>query len=391
MSPNQGMPPEAAIAVNDLLDNCAEIQEGQQVLIVAATDGLYGGINIVDRETVSWIQAAVQQRGANPSVLWLDIPVRPNVLWPNTPNQESVWRVPPVLREALAGADVFINHVVDLSFEEELKELPEIMREHNVPMVRNMATTAPMFTSAWAITPYKLVCELRYQTAVLIQPGLRWSMTHSNGTHLEGTINEQTAGNPYGARRSVGLYRPFPEGVFPALVTTDTEGTLVFERTGPLWARHIGIPAAFRQPVRLSVEKGLVKAYDGGEEARTIQRFYEAMSRIMGDSAYQIRGVHGGIHPHANMSEHLCPDPHYREFIEHHGWSSIHVHLGNGRPAADFPFNLHVSAEMRGASLRVGDRFLFEDGRLAAMDHPEVKAIAARYPGLPGLEPELWQ
>jgi hypothetical protein len=27
------------------------------VLIVAANDGLYGGVNIVDRETVAWVHA----------------------------------------------------------------------------------------------------------------------------------------------------------------------------------------------------------------------------------------------------------------------------------------------------------------------------------------------
>ena len=40
------MPRSAAIAVNDLLDTCAEIKPGQQVLIVAATDGPVGGTTL---------------------------------------------------------------------------------------------------------------------------------------------------------------------------------------------------------------------------------------------------------------------------------------------------------------------------------------------------------
>jgi hypothetical protein len=30
-------------AINDLLDNCAQVKRGQRVVIVGAVDGLYGG------------------------------------------------------------------------------------------------------------------------------------------------------------------------------------------------------------------------------------------------------------------------------------------------------------------------------------------------------------
>jgi hypothetical protein len=68
------IPRQASIVVNDLVDNCAQIKRGQHVLILAAIDGLHGGVNIVDQETVAWVEAAVQSRGAYASVLWTDIP-----------------------------------------------------------------------------------------------------------------------------------------------------------------------------------------------------------------------------------------------------------------------------------------------------------------------------
>ena len=40
MSVITSMPRRVAIAINDLVDSCAEIKSGQQVLIVAASDGL---------------------------------------------------------------------------------------------------------------------------------------------------------------------------------------------------------------------------------------------------------------------------------------------------------------------------------------------------------------
>ena len=74
MSMISSMPRRVAIAINDLVDSCAQIKSGQQALIVAATDGLTGGVNVVDEAAIAWIQAAVQQRGAYASVLWTDIP-----------------------------------------------------------------------------------------------------------------------------------------------------------------------------------------------------------------------------------------------------------------------------------------------------------------------------
>jgi len=59
------IPKQAAIAVADMIDNCAKVKPGMNVLIVAANDGLHGGVNIVDREAVAWVQAAAVQRGAD--------------------------------------------------------------------------------------------------------------------------------------------------------------------------------------------------------------------------------------------------------------------------------------------------------------------------------------
>ena len=72
MTAQQGIPKGAAVAINDLLDHCAKIQAGQEVLLLAHIDGLYGGDNLVDEEAISWIQTAIQLRGANASVLWID-------------------------------------------------------------------------------------------------------------------------------------------------------------------------------------------------------------------------------------------------------------------------------------------------------------------------------
>src|SRR3990170_3579867 len=158
------MPKQVAATLEDLLDTCAKIKAGHQVLILAANDGLSGGPNLVDEAVIGWIQNGVQQRKAQASVLWVDLPSQPHA-----------WRVPPVVKGALANADVFISHAFDLPFEE-LYELRDLLAQHRIPMIRNMATTALLLASAWAQTPYELVSEIRFQAASPFRAGLPWTV-----------------------------------------------------------------------------------------------------------------------------------------------------------------------------------------------------------------------
>jgi hypothetical protein len=66
------MPREVAITIDDMLTNCGQITPGQHVVILSHVDGLHGGPNLVDEQAVTWLQTAVQLRGAHPSVLWID-------------------------------------------------------------------------------------------------------------------------------------------------------------------------------------------------------------------------------------------------------------------------------------------------------------------------------
>jgi hypothetical protein len=386
------MPPEAAQAVANMLDGCARLQPGQNVLILAATDGLHGGRNIVDEQAIAWIQEGVQARGAHPSVLWVDMPVRRNVIWPDIPTRETVWKIPPIVKAALKGADVLINHVLDLSSEEELKEWPQLLKEYKVPMVRNMATTAPLLCSAWARTPHALINELRYRTGEMVKPGERWTLTHPNGTHLQGTVGQPgRGGEGYAYWRDTGYYWPFPEGIYPAVNPVGTEGLFVFDQMMPVWARHVGVPVRFEAPVRITVRDNHMVKFEGGGEARTIEAFLHQLAKHVGEGdAFEIRGPHGGIHPAAKVTAAQCPDEDYREFIASFHTGAVHMHLGQGGRAKDFPYNLHTAAEVRGATLAIGNMTLHENGRLGAFDDPRVKEVAASIGNRPGFDGERW-
>jgi hypothetical protein len=381
MSSLSGIPKGAAIAINDLLDHCARIQPGQEVLLLAHIDGLYGGDNLVDLDAISWIQAAVQLRGANASVLWIDEITKPHV-----------WRVPPVAKAAIAACDVLINHSFNIVVEE-ITEFRELIQGRNLIMARNFATTAPLLCTAWAQTPYELVSEIRYQASLPIKEGRDWQLTDDNGTHLEGKIRPATANHlgysAYSQRREdAGAYRPWPEWVHPPINLADTSGTFIFDRMLSWWSRYIGISPYFSKAIQLTINNGRITDIKGGNEADSLRRFLASMYERLGEGVYAFNCLHFGVHPQAEVAPHQCPSILYRRLIEHSHCSNIHVHIGAPPPNTRYHYWMHCTGDIRTATFRVGDVLIHDHGHLMALEDPGVKAMAAKYPGRPGLDPE---
>ena len=380
-----GIPKGAIVAVNDLLDHCAKIEAGQEVVLLAHIDGLYGGDNLVDEAAISWIQAAVQQRGANASVLWIDEQPKPHE-----------WRLPPVVKAALTACDVFINHSFDIVFEE-MVELKKFLWEQKILMVRNFATTAPLLCTTWAQTPHELVSEIRYQAAVPFKEGVPWQLIDDNGTHLEGRIEPPYNPNhpwfrEYTIRREeAGAYRPWPEWVVPPIYLSETSGIFIFDSMLSWWSRYIGISPYFNEPIRLTVENCRITKIEGGDEADALRRFLASMVERVGEGVYNFKCLHFGVHPQAVVGSHQCPNTNYRRMIEHAHSSNIHVHVGAPPATADYPYWMHCTGDIRSATFRVGDTLVHDRGRLTALDNPSVIAVAEKYPDRPGLDPQPWR
>jgi hypothetical protein len=378
MTFSPGIPKAATISIGDMLDHCARIKPGDEVLILSHIDGLYGSDNVVDREAVSWIQSMVQARGANASILWID-----------EPGQAHSWRFPPVAKAAMSACNVLINHSFNL-VTEEMIEFRKYISERKFRMVRNFATTAPLLCTAWAQTPYELVSEIRYQSSLPFKNGEAWQLTDDNGTHLEGIFMPPHDPNfPfYSARRhESGYYLPWPEWVHPPVFIGKTSGTFIFDSMLSWWSRFIGISPYFKKEIRLTIENDRINKIEGGDEAQALIRFLAAMKERIGNGVYNMEALHFGVHPQAFVAPHQCPNILHRRLIEHSHTSNIHIHIGNAPPNAIYPYWMHCTADIRTATLRVGKTLVHDRGYLTALDSPAVKAVADRYPGRPGLDP----
>ncbi len=382
MTEQRGIPKGAMVAINDMLDHCAKIQAGQEVLLLAHIDGLCGGDNLVDEPAISWIQAAVQQRGANASVLWIDEPAKPHA-----------WRLPPIVKAAMAASDVFINNSFDIVFEE-LVELKQFLWEKKLLMVRNFAVTAPLLCTAWAQTPHELVSEIRYQASVPFVEGRTWQLTDDTGTHLEGSINPPYHPNhpwftTYTIRREEGgSYRPWPEWVVPPIRLSKVSGIFIFDRMLSWWSRYIGISPFFSKSIRLTIENCRITKIEGADEADALRCFLASMRERLGDGVYDFNCLHFGVHPQAAVGPHQCPNIIYRRMIDHSHSSNIHVHIGAPSATPNYPYWMHCTGDIQRATFRVGDTLVHDRGHLTALDHPAVLSVAAKYAGRPGLTPQ---
>jgi len=369
----------ATLAINDLLDNCLEVKPGDEVVIASHIDGLYGGDNLVDPQAIAWIQAALQARGANPSILWFDEPARMHH-----------WRVPPVFMAALKACNVFINNSFDLTIEE-LKIIQETATEHGVILGRNYATTPGLLNSPWVQTPYELVSEIRYQACIPFgKGGMSYEISDDNGTHITGKILPPNHPRfpTYTRRRNEGPgYRPFPEWVFPPINVADTNGTIVFDRMLSWWSRYIGISPVFKNRIQLTIEKNRITRIEGKEEATALRDFLKSMEPKLGQEAYNFPEIHSGVHPYAVVAPQQCDHPLIRRVVDHSESCNIHFHIGAPWPRPEYPYWLHITGDLRTATWRIGDHLVHDKGHLTALEHPRVKEVAAKYPDRPGLQP----
>ena len=130
---------------------------------------------------------------------------------------------------------------------------------------------------------------------------------------------------------------------------------------------------------------------EGGDEAEALKRFLEMMRGRLGDAMYDFNALHFGVHPQARVSEHQCPNILHRRIIEHSDCHNVHFHIGVPETWDGYPYMVHITGDVRTPTFKVGDTLIHDKGQLIALDHPAVRAIAAKYPGRPGLDPEPLQ
>ncbi len=375
-----GIPHAAMVSLTDLVDKCAEIKPGMDVLILAQRDGLYGGVNLVDEEAIAWTAAVVESRGANPTILWFD-----------EPNITHKWRYPPIVKGAVGGSDLVLNFSSTLT-NEEIEEFRMHVRASNTWNIRVFAVTSKLLMTDWAQTPYELVSTIRrVSSKPFMTDGAKFVMTDPNGTHIEGeTILPVSRGRipgvAYGKpRKETGRYAPWPEWLHTQVRCRNINGVYNFNSMLGWWAIHIGIAPEWETPVSIEITDGVMTKISGGPEAEAISDFLKEMEEKVGEGIWKFDTFHFGVHPNAHVLPSQCPHELHRRLINHSHSSNLHFHLGSAPANENYPYWPHITADIQHATLKVGDMLAYDNGWLCALDDPEVHAVEALYPGRPGV------
>jgi len=384
MSHQLGIPKAALNSLTQMVDHCAQIKPGDEVVILAHIDGLYGSDNLVDEQAINWTQAVVQSRGANCSILWIDEIMK-----------ENEWRMPPVVKGAITEADLLINTSLDLAVEE-VAEFRKYLEVAKTWYIRMFPVTAPLLMTKWAQTPHELVVMIRHISSNPFMTHMsKFVMTDPNGTHLEGCTLDPVQrpgipGMPYNSwRRDASHYIPWPEWVHPPINCKDVNGVFFFNCMLPWWSRYIGIDPAWKELVRIDVKDSRMAKISGGKEADAINRYLKILEGKVGDGIWKFDTFHFGIHPNAKVTDAECPNAIYRRIIDHSHSSNLHWHVGSAPANEKYNYYPHITADIRNATLKVNDKLVYDNGYLMCLQDPEVLKIAAKYPDLPGVPEKL--
>jgi len=380
MSHQLGIPKSALNSLTQLVDHCAQVKPGEEVVILAHSDGLYGSDNWCDETAVGWIKTMVQSRGANCTILWVDEQAK-----------EHAWRFPPVVKGAITEADLFINLSMDLVVEE-VAEFRNYLEVCKTWYVRLFPVSAALLMTKWAQTPHELVCMVRHISSdPFMKPPQKFKLTDPNGTDLEGIALEPKKragipGMPYNSwRRDASHYIPYPEWVHPPINTQEVNGVFFFDCMLPWWARYIGVKPCWKDPIRIDVKDSRMVKISGGAEADALSRYLKVMETKVGDGMWKFDTFHFGIHPNASVTEAECPNEVYRRIVDHSHTSNIHWHIGSAPGNEKYNYYPHITGDIRHPSMVVGSTTVWDKGYLCCLNDPRLAEIAAKYPELPGI------
>ena len=334
------------------------------------------GLNKCDPEIIELLVQGVHERGAVPEVIAAKSkgePGRP--------------LMPEEFLYALRACDVFVNCTYDITWEE-FRDLKDEGNARGVTVCRNFLNTVELLKTPWAHTSYKLLSEIRYQaTKPFGTGGQKYTLKSSDGTDISGRIlppqkkkNGENTVVEYAMYRTEqsGGYRPFPEWICPPISIGDTEGVVVFSKTHNWWADYLGIDCNFTEPAVATIEKGMVKAVKGGKEAGVIWSFMKSLEPFYGEEAFRFRAFHVGVNPVAQETAEMLRNKRLKRLVDHTDTGTVHVHICELPRCEQFPYRVHLTADLNDADLCIGDEYIVRKGHMAALDSEPVRDLAQK-------------
>jgi hypothetical protein len=327
--------PELIPAAANLMEYLAVTGEDEALVLTEST---------VPEPVVAALAAAARMAGARTSVLAVE-PFSPGGFQRGTPSPVVVgaWEQATVVVSCVWWAEV---HTEPLFF----SKLPQLGAR--LAAMHQTATPGAMVTGGRL--PPAVFYEIKRRVLDRVGDAREVRVRTAHGTDV--TMRDLRVDTDNGPIAEPGQWSPFPYGGvnwYPG----DTEGVAVLEET-----TVTGVPSA---PLRLRIEGNQVVGIDGGREVRELERF--------SPSGYYVRHAFIGLNPKVRIKN--APQFEREKHAGAFYWGLDSLAAAD-RGAPGFA---HLDCQFDFPTITVDGEVLVDDGYLVTLDHPAVRATAARF------------
>lgn len=332
--------------VLNLVGHCAQVKPGEKVVVVNERGK-------IEEALLTLITDALRDKGALCTPLW----VEPESS--NPPGGSSVF-FPRAVIEEIVSADKVISSIRDEVFFKHLSKAEKVplVVTHLFSTLEDMASEHARYHWAMGRAIYDLLEN------DIFRVGASWKITSPSGTEISGSTDQVSTRTRYRDEQTAPFLRSFHSGAYRPVATAEAEGVIVCEYTGG--ASRL---PCYDPPV-IYVEKNEITRIEGGRHLRRWLDQYrsglEEKVQRFGEAARVLDSWHGGANPKAECIPGI---------VGNGGTRMMHFHLGRTTgKSGDY-----LAAEISHHTLEIDGKKVYENGKLAILEHPKVKSAAATY------------
>lgn len=350
LDPDVLVPDALDDGIRNILENCIGVRRSESLLIVAEPEanGHYRG------NLGAAVSNAARARGIATTLIVADVSDGPE-------------HYPANVLAAIGASDhtLFFSR---LGSRARFIDLPG-------PGTKTVAYTldAESLAAPFGSLPYRFVAELHDLVVARIGRARSYRLTCANGSDLTMALEPSDVGIP--PALTPFKVRNFPVMIFPPISAARAEGrvalglailsTSIHDYPDPV------LPLS--SPLVLDIADGRIVAFGGDEaQAERASRHFERVAGLFGADPRAFNSWHTGINPTTFFRGRALDDLERWGDVAFGSPSYTHFHMVGQDPG-------EICGSLFNATIRFDDEVLWDRGRFAFLDHPDVQALAERH------------
>jgi hypothetical protein len=358
-APNRDVPSKSngrdfAEGARNLLRGCVGLKEGETVLIVRepAAERQY------EEGLAAFVAEQAREMGAVLSLI-----------------EAPVSRGPETFPKTVLAAMEVVDHTIFFS------RIGDQLRFRALPGLGSKTMTYTLdfdhLGDAFSRVPFAFLQEIQRRIVGVISGAKHYTIECPRGTRLTGTpsqVSNKTIAPEGGVIRQFTLDN-FPVMIFPPLSTRGLRGRLVLTQalTSTSIHRYGDSVLPLRSPVTLDIDNGRILSFGGDPIiVQQVERHFDRVGEIVGGDPRAVNSWHTGINPATFFSRRALSDMDRWGSIAFGSPRYTHFHMCGDDPG-------DVCGQLFDATIAFDNEVLWDKGRLAFLDRPDIRSLMAEH------------